>query len=91
MSYCLKCYKPADLCFCEIKVPLSKYTHKIRVHQLEMLLQKTHAQDGEMKHITKIATCKDCSFPVDMCACLCPYCEKRDECECVLFDAVTGG
>ena len=27
----------------------------------------------------------------DICHCKCPYCGKRDECECALFDAATGG
>jgi len=31
MSYCRKCYAPADVCFCEVKkVPLDEYTHQLK-------------------------------------------------------------
>jgi hypothetical protein len=31
MSYCIKCYQPAEVCFCERKkVPLSEYAHEMR-------------------------------------------------------------
>lgn len=31
MSYCIKCFAPADVCFCETKkVPLDEYTHEMR-------------------------------------------------------------
>ena len=31
MSYCIKCFAPADVCFCETeKVPLSEYTHEMK-------------------------------------------------------------
>jgi hypothetical protein len=31
MSYCVKCFEPADVCFCEIKkVPLDEYTHEMK-------------------------------------------------------------
>jgi len=35
--------------------------------------------------------CNQCHSPLPHCHCKCPYCEKRDDCECALFDAVTGG
>jgi len=35
--------------------------------------------------------CNRCHSPLPHCHCMCPYCGKRDGCECVLFDAVTGG
>lgn len=31
MSYCIKCYQPAEVCFCERKkVPLSEYAHEMK-------------------------------------------------------------
>ena len=35
--------------------------------------------------------CTDCKNPLEKCMCVCPYCGERDKCECVLFDAATGG
>ena len=35
--------------------------------------------------------CTDCKNPIEKCTCVCPYCCERDKCECVLFDAATGG
>ena len=35
--------------------------------------------------------CNQCHVPLPHCHCKCPYCGKRDDCDCVLFDAVTGG
>ncbi len=35
--------------------------------------------------------CKYCDNPFPHCHCKCPYCGERDKCECVLFDAATGG
>ncbi|MCE9651638.1 MAG: hypothetical protein K8Q89_01050 [Nitrosarchaeum sp.] len=35
--------------------------------------------------------CNKCHVSLAHCHCKCPYCGKRDGCECVLFDAVTGG
>ncbi|HET9008888.1 MAG TPA: hypothetical protein VFN17_02070 [Nitrosarchaeum sp.] len=35
--------------------------------------------------------CDLCHNPLLHCHCKCPYCGKRDDCECVLFDAITGG
>lgn len=37
------------------------------------------------------ADCDMCHSPLSYCNCKCLYCGKRDNCECVLFDAVTGG
>lgn len=35
--------------------------------------------------------CSKCHLPLPHCHCMCPYCGNRDECECALFDTVTGG
>ena len=35
--------------------------------------------------------CDDCKNLLEKCTCFCPYCGERDKCECVLFDAATGG
>ena len=35
--------------------------------------------------------CELCYNPLRYCYCVCPYCGERDECECALFDAATGG
>jgi len=35
--------------------------------------------------------CNKCHIPLPHCHCMCPYCGNRDECECALFDTVTGG
>jgi hypothetical protein len=35
--------------------------------------------------------CDLCHSPLSYCNCKCLYCGKRDDCECVLFDVVTGG
>jgi hypothetical protein len=35
--------------------------------------------------------CSLCHCPLPHCHCMCPFCGKRDGCECVLFDTVTGG
>ena len=42
--------------------------------------------DGE-----EFLICNDCKKPLEKCMCVCPYCGERDKCECVLFDAATGG
>ena len=35
--------------------------------------------------------CDECKNFLEKCMCVCPYCGERDKCECVLFDAATGG
>lgn len=35
--------------------------------------------------------CNQCHSPLSHCHCKCHYCGKRYDCECALFDAVTGG
>ena len=35
--------------------------------------------------------CSRCHNSLPHCHCTCPYCGERDECECALFDAATGG
>ena len=35
--------------------------------------------------------CTKCKNLLPHCHCNCPYCGERDECECALFDAATGG
>ena len=35
--------------------------------------------------------CFECHEPLCCCICRCPYCGKRDKCQCALFDAATGG
>jgi hypothetical protein len=41
--------------------------------------------------IYEITIYSACSSSMNDFTCICPYCEKRDDCECVLFDVVTGG
>jgi Fe-S cluster biogenesis protein NfuA len=39
-----------------------------------------------------IAYCERCHMPIDECVCVCPYCGKADECDCVLgYGRATGG
>lgn len=35
--------------------------------------------------------CPLCGVALPHCHCTCPFCGKRDGCECALFDAATGG
>ena len=35
--------------------------------------------------------CTECDEMFPHCHCTCQYCGKRDQCECALFDAATGG
>ena len=49
-----------------------------------MSMQKT---DVDLEY----TECKDCGNSFPHCHCRCPYCGERDMCECVLFDAATGG
>jgi hypothetical protein len=44
-----------------------------------------------LEKIDPYTNCNKCHMVLPHCHCMCPYCGKRDECECVLFDAVTGG
>ena len=37
------------------------------------------------------AICIECGHLIEQCECVCPYCGERDQCECALFDAATGG
>lgn len=37
------------------------------------------------------ASCIVCDNTLEVCACVCKFCSKRDGCECALFDAATGG
>jgi len=43
------------------------------------------------KKIEPYTNCSQCHIPMPHCHCKCLYCGKRDDCECALFDAVTGG
>ncbi len=35
--------------------------------------------------------CVGCNKEMVVCECVCQFCGERDGCECVLFDAATGG
>ena len=37
------------------------------------------------------AICVECGNPIENCQCVCAFCGERDECECALGDAATGG
>ena len=37
------------------------------------------------------AICVECGNPLENCQCVCAFCGERDECECALGDAATGG
>ena len=39
----------------------------------------------------EVAMCDNCGNQIESCMCVCPYCGKKDACECCLYDAVTGG
>jgi len=43
------------------------------------------------EHDDKYTDCNKCHNPLPHCHCKCPYCGQRDNCECALFDAATGG
>tara|TARA_Y100000780_G_C13490425_1_gene342065 strand:+ start:508 stop:645 length:138 start_codon:yes stop_codon:yes gene_type:complete len=44
-----------------------------------------------MNDTEEIALCDFCGDPVESCNCVCPFCGEMDDCECCLFDTVTGG
>ena len=44
-----------------------------------------------LEKIEPYTNCNKCHIPLPHCHCMCPYCGNRDECECALFDTVTGG
>ncbi len=48
------------------------------------LLEKRHRGES-------YAECEHCFNLLPHCHCRCPYCGERDQCECALFDAATGG
>jgi hypothetical protein len=62
-----------------------------------------HVEDGRSENkmistdtiledkVDKYTDCNLCHVSLAHCHCKCHYCGKRDDCECVLFDAVTGG
>ena len=35
--------------------------------------------------------CEQCENPLVACECVCMFCGKREQCDCALFDAATGG
>ncbi|UVS69112.1 hypothetical protein [Nitrososphaera viennensis] len=39
----------------------------------------------------EVVRCDNCGNPIDACMCACPYCGKKDTCDCCLLDAATGG
>jgi hypothetical protein len=39
----------------------------------------------------EVVMCDNCGNPLESCMCVCPYCGKKDACECCLLDAATGG
>lgn len=39
----------------------------------------------------EVAICEICGNRIEFCSCVCPFCGEREECECCLFDAATGG
>jgi len=39
----------------------------------------------------EFAICVECGNPLENCQCVCAFCGERDECECALGDAATGG
>jgi len=45
--------------------------------------KKTSSSDGTL--------CEYCGNSMEACMCACPYCGELDNCECCLYDAVTGG
>ena len=49
------------------------------------------SQEISQHEFDEYTDCKECQNPLPHCHCLCPYCGKRDDCECALFDAATGG
>ncbi|WP_172790398.1 hypothetical protein [Nitrosopumilus sp. Nsub] len=44
-----------------------------------------------LKEDIQYTDCQQCQNPLLHCHCKCMFCGKRDECECALFDAATGG
>tara|TARA_B100000029_G_scaffold278968_1_gene273275 strand:+ start:655 stop:795 length:141 start_codon:yes stop_codon:yes gene_type:complete len=41
--------------------------------------------------VDQFELCQACEQPFEECNCTCQFCNERDECECALFDAATGG
>lgn len=51
-----------------------------------MIRQKVISEDDH-----QYMNCHQCQNSLLHCHCKCMYCGQRDECECALFDAATGG
>jgi hypothetical protein len=49
------------------------------------------SQKNILEDTNDYINCQTCHNLLPHCHCKCPYCNKRDECECALFDAATGG
>lgn len=47
--------------------------------------------DDALEENDGFTVCTYCSNELEICECVCNFCGERDMCECVLFDAVTGG
>ena len=49
------------------------------------------SQKTSLQEFDELINCPLCHNSLPHCHCRCPYCGKRDDCECALFDAATGG
>ena len=49
------------------------------------------SQGVSVQEFDKYTDCQICHNTLSHCHCKCPYCGERDDCECALFDAATGG
>ena len=56
-------------------------------NELSIVLKST----VKTRNFGEYTKCQLCLNPLRYCYCVCPYCGERDECECALFEAATGG
>ncbi|KFM18825.1 hypothetical protein AAA799P11_00946 [Marine Group I thaumarchaeote SCGC AAA799-P11] len=67
----------------------TKNSFKNSSNQLKFLVEFKLVM--EPQNLEEYIMCTYCDNPLLHCHCMCPYCGKRDRCECALFDAATGG
>lgn len=53
--------------------------------------RNTHLDKNHLANDKVFVKCNACTNTLEGCACVCHFCGERDKCECVLFDAATGG
>lgn len=57
----------------------------------KMVAAPTAETSAAGEELAALPLCDNCGNPIESCMCVCPYCGKKDACECCLYDAATGG